>query len=90
MGNQRFLNKLNAWNIMTKIGKNRVKISTLSEGDYFIFPNLYGGLIGILISCSINATVKWVNHPEKPKGKKEVISLGSEVFRYHENNNNNK
>jgi len=89
MGSQVFLNKLTAWNIMTKIGKTRVKISTLSEGDYFIFPNLYGGVIGILISCSINAKVKWVNHPEKAKGKTETISSSAEVFRYYENNNNN-
>ena len=88
MGSKVFLNKLNAWNIMTKIGKNRVKISTLSEGDYFIFPDLYGGLIGILMSCNINARVKWVNHPEKAKGKIEIISSGAEVFRYYENNNN--
>ena len=89
MGNQAFLNKLNNWNIMTKIGKKRVQLSSLKDGDLFIFPNLYGGLIGVLVSCSINATVKWVNHPEKPKGKREIIAASAQVYRYYEDNNNN-
>lgn len=63
-------------------GDKKVKLASIKNGTHFIFPNLYGGLVGILIDCGINATVKWVNHPEKRNNKKEVISANAEVFPY--------
>jgi len=30
----------------------------------------------------MNATVKWLNHPEKVKNKKEIIAASAEVYKY--------
>tara|TARA_R100000152_G_C6709211_1_gene137121 strand:+ start:40 stop:294 length:255 start_codon:yes stop_codon:yes gene_type:complete len=82
MGANRFIQFMTKKYNETKIVGKRVHLSTLKAGDHFIFPNLYGGTIGELISCDMNATVKWLNHPEKVKNKKEIIAASAEVYKY--------
>ena len=64
------------------IGDKKVSLHSLKEGTYFLFPNLYGGLIGQLVRNGINSTVKWVNHPEKQSNRREVIAANAKVFPY--------
>ena len=82
MGAIRFIEFMTKKYNETKIVGKRVHLSTLQAGEYFIFPNIYGGVIGQLISCEMNATVKWLNHPDKAKNKKEIIAASAEVFKY--------
>ena len=67
----------------TKIIGEKVRLETLEPGDYFIFPNLYNGLIGQLIDAGINSRVKWINHPERKSKKAEIIAASAEVYKYN-------
>tara|TARA_B100000959_G_C14558298_1_gene450611 strand:+ start:157 stop:414 length:258 start_codon:yes stop_codon:yes gene_type:complete len=64
------------------IGDTGVNLGTLEPNTYFIIPSLYGGLIGQLLESGTNATVKWINHPEKRSNKKEIIAYSTHVFQY--------
>ncbi len=82
MGANRFIKYIMKRYNETKMVGNRVHLSTLKPGDHFIFPNLYNGTIGELVACDMNATVKWLNHPDKIKNKKEIIAASAEVYKY--------
>tara|TARA_B100000424_G_scaffold215369_1_gene173220 strand:+ start:2089 stop:2346 length:258 start_codon:yes stop_codon:yes gene_type:complete len=82
MGAIRFLDYMTKKYNETKIVGKRVHLSTLKPGDYFIFPNLYDGVIGKLIACDMNATVKWIHHPGKLSNKKEIIAASAEIYKY--------
>lgn len=83
MGANKFLNYIMKKYNKTKMEGKRVELNKLKPGDHFIFPTLYNGLIGELISVDNNATVKWLNHPDRPQGKKEIIAATSEAFKYN-------
>lgn len=82
MGANRFIKYIMKKHNSTKTVGKKVELGELEPGDYFIFPTLYNGLIGELVACDMNATVKWLNHPDKIKNKKEIISASAEVYKY--------
>ena len=84
MAAEKFVYWLSMKHKETKIlGDEAVHLGTLEPDSYFIIPGLYGGLIGQLISSGTNATIKWINHPEKKRSsKKEVIAYMTHVFPY--------
>jgi len=82
MGANRFITFMTKKYNETKTVGKRVHLCTLKPGDHFIFPNSYNGLIGELVACDMNATVKWLNHPDKVKNKKEIIASQAEVYKY--------
>ena len=83
MAAETFINWLMKKYNKTKIIGGKVRLSTLEPGDYFIFPNLYNGLIGQLLDCGTNARVKWINFPERKSSKAEVISASATVYKYN-------
>jgi hypothetical protein len=83
MAADRFINWLVKKYNKTKIIGEMVPLSALEPGDYFIFPNLYNGLIGQLLECGTNAKVKWVTHPERKSSKAEIIAASATVYKYN-------
>jgi len=83
MAAETFINWLVKRYKKTKIIGEKVRISTLEPGDYFIFINLYNGLIGQLLSCDTNARVKWINFPGKKSTKAEIIAASATVYKYN-------
>ena len=83
MSAEKFVSWLSMQYKKTKIiGNKTVNLGTLKPNSYFIIPGLYEGLIGQLISSGANATVKWINHPEKKRNKQEIIAYSTHVYPY--------
>ncbi|ASE99866.1 hypothetical protein [uncultured virus] len=81
MGASKFINYLNKKSLQSNIVGGRVRLDTLEPGDYF-YLNVHHGVIGKLMNCGINATVKWVIHPEKST-RAEWIASGTRVYKYN-------
>ena len=81
MGASNLVKYLNKKSLQTNIVGGKVRLDTLKPGDYF-YLEVYQGVIGKVIDIGINATVKWLNHPEKTK-RGEWISAGTIVYKYN-------
>jgi hypothetical protein len=83
MSAENFVNYLMKKYYQSKIkGDKKVELGSLKEGSHFLFPDLYGGIIGQLVKSGINATIIWKNHPEKRSNRREVIATSAKVFPY--------
>jgi len=81
MGASKLINYLNKKSLQSNIVGGKVKLTTLKPGDYF-YMNLHHGVIGKLVDTGINATVKWIIHPEKST-RGEWIASGTMVYKYN-------
>ena len=81
MGASKLINYLNKKSLQSNIIGGKVRLDSLEPGDYF-YLNIHHGVIGKLVDVGINATVKWLNHPEKTT-RGEWIASGTRVYRYN-------